>query len=76
MPAIELLTTEGCHLCDRAREMLARAAPDIPVDAVDIAEDDELIEQWGERIPVLRYRGRTLAWPFSLLDIQALVENV
>jgi hypothetical protein len=44
--------------------------PDLEITLVDIAEDDTLIEQYGERIPVLMREGQELAWPFGLLDVQ------
>lgn len=71
----ELLTTEGCHLCDQALDVIRRAAPLLELTLVDIAEDDELIEQYGEKIPVLRTSGRELCWPFGLLDVRMLVTS-
>lgn len=69
-----LLTTAGCHLCDQALALVHRAAPGLQVTQLDIADDDGLIEAYGERIPVLRLNGQELQWPFSLLDVrQALV---
>lgn len=68
-----LYTTAGCHLCNEALEMVKTVAPDLPVEQVDIAEDDELVGQYGERIPVLAYRGEELGWPFSVLDVQRLI---
>ncbi|BAP13922.1 hypothetical protein Y017_01930 [Alcanivorax sp. 97CO-5] len=65
-----LYTTLGCHLCDQARELVAMVRPDLEITLVDIAEDDTLIEQYGERIPVLMREGQELAWPFGLLDVQ------
>lgn len=70
---IELLTTTGCHLCDQARELVHMAAPRVELVSVDIAEDDVLIEEYGQRIPVLRLGGRELGWPFSLLDVREFV---
>ena len=67
---IELLTTLGCHLCEQAEALLRQAAPLAEIVKVDIAEDDALIEAYGERIPVLRYAGRELGWPFGLLDVR------
>ncbi len=77
MVRIELFTTLGCHLCEQAEVLLRQAAPFATVEKVDIAEDDELIARYGERIPVLRFQGRELAWPFGLLDIREylLAEN-
>lgn len=65
-----LLTTAGCHLCDQALTLIRRAAPGLQVALLDIADDDALVESYGERIPVLRLNGRELAWPFSLLDVR------
>ncbi|MCH8544736.1 MAG: glutaredoxin family protein [Alcanivorax sp.] len=67
---IELLTTLGCHLCEQAEALVRQAAPGLPVVQIDIAEDDQLIAEYGELIPVLRYQGRELRWPFGLLDIR------
>ena len=75
MTEIELLTADGCSLCGRAREMVEQVAPQVTIREVDVAADEELIQTWGERIPVLRAGERTLAWPFSLLDVQAFVEE-
>ena len=70
---IELLTTAGCHLCEQAEKMLLQVCPDAVVRRVDIAESDGMIEEYGERIPVLRYGGREISWPFSLLDLRNLI---
>ncbi len=72
---IELLTTTGCHLCEQAEAIVLRVAPQAEIHRIDIAEDDELLDRWGERIPVLRYRDRQLCWPFSLLDVQAMLRD-
>ena len=39
----------------------------IPVDVVDIAQSEELVERFGTRIPVLRRSdtGQELDWPFT-----------
>ena len=65
-----LLTTVGCHLCDQALAIIQRAAPALRVALLDIADDDALIAEYGERIPVLRIQGQELQWPFSLLDVR------
>lgn len=72
---VVLYTTLGCHLCDQARDLLLTVNPQIDIHAVDIAEDDTLIAEYCERIPVLRHGDRELAWPFGLLDIQALLSE-
>lgn len=75
MTEIELLTADGCSLCEQARALVQQAAPHLTIHEVDVAADEELIQGWGERIPVLRDGERTLVWPFSLLDIKAFVEG-
>jgi len=69
MRYLELLTTDGCHLCEQAVAVLqAGLRPgDAEVDLVDIAYEDALIERYGSRIPVLREpaSGRELNWPFG-----------
>lgn len=62
-------TTSQCHLCELAEALLVNTpmpAP-IPVDVVDIAQSQELVERYGTRIPVLRRSdtGRELDWPFT-----------
>ncbi|WP_100641439.1 glutaredoxin family protein [Marinobacter salexigens] len=62
-------TTSECHLCELAEALLVSTpmpAP-IPVDVVDIAQSEELVERYGTRIPVLRRNdtGHELNWPFT-----------
>ncbi|WP_372739155.1 glutaredoxin family protein [Neptunomonas sp.] len=68
-------TTPGCHLCELAEALLvAHLDPDIhQVDVLDIAYDDQLLERYGERIPLIKNEvtGAELGWPFDagqLLD--------
>lgn len=72
-----LYGTLGCHLCELAEVQLSEAMMHLPqfvdIECIDIADSDEMIEQYGVRIPVLR-RTRDQAeldWPFAdtaLLD--------
>jgi hypothetical protein len=70
---LELLGTVGCHLCDDAEQVLKQLSLVRPISwrYTDIALDDALCQQYGERIPVLR-RGEEAAlyWPFSVLDVE------
>jgi hypothetical protein len=68
-----LYTTAGCHLCAEAEKMLAALLPVDAVERIDVAESDDLIARYGERIPVLEQDGRELGWPFSLLDLRAFL---
>lgn len=70
---LDLMTTEGCHLCDEAVAILqANLMPgEVEVDLVDIVYDEALLARYAEKIPVLVKRDtqEELAWPF---DGQAL----
>lgn len=61
-----LYGTEFCHLCDEAKAILCETG--IEADYVDIAENDELLETYGIRIPVLKRadNGAELGWPFDV----------
>lgn len=62
---IKLYGTAYCHLCDEAEAILRESG--IAADYVDIADDDELLEKYGIRIPVLKRvdTGAELGWPFD-----------
>ena len=64
-----LYGTECCHLCDEAKAILRLAG--IEAGYIDIAKDDDLLELYGVRIPVLKRvdTGTELGWPF---DAQAV----
>ncbi|MEX0938862.1 MAG: glutaredoxin family protein [Pirellulales bacterium] len=61
-PVATLYTRPGCHLCDEARAELERQG--FQVEAVEIDPDPELVERYGDCIPVVvidgkeRFRGR------------------
>ncbi|MFO7788195.1 MAG: glutaredoxin family protein [Halospina sp.] len=71
--------TENCELCEQAEQVLVRTPLDtpLPVDVVDISESEELVEKYGERIPVLRMepQGKELDWPFTSDDVIAFLGN-
>ncbi|WP_077529092.1 glutaredoxin family protein [Vreelandella utahensis] len=71
--------TENCELCEQAEQVLVRTPLDtpLPVDVVDISESEELVQQYGERIPVLRMepQGKELEWPFTSDDVIAFLGN-
>lgn len=56
---ILLLAKPGCHLCDDAREVIARVAQDlaVPWSERSILEDPDLVEKYGEWIPVIFVDG-------------------
>ncbi len=59
-PRIRLLGKPGCHLCDDARAVIARVATDLGVGWTEdsVLDDRELMERYGEQIPVTFVDGR------------------
>jgi glutaredoxin len=59
-PRLQLLTRQGCHLCDVAAETLARIAAEAGMEpeAVDVDADPELQAEYGDRVPVVLLDGR------------------
>jgi hypothetical protein len=57
---ITLIGKAGCHLCDAAREIVAKVAADLGVGWVeyDINEDPGLKEEYWDLIPVTLVDGR------------------
>lgn len=49
------LTRVGCHLCEDARVVLDAVSAEmgLRVDEVDIDSDDDLVKNWGLRVPVV-----------------------
>lgn len=65
---IKLFVTAGCHLCDLALLEIhaVKSAQTFTVEQIEIGDDDQLIEQFGVRIPVLQLPdGNELNWPFD-----------
>ncbi|NIL96018.1 MAG: glutaredoxin family protein [Planctomycetales bacterium] len=59
---VVLYTREGCHLCDEAKQKLLSHG--MRPQEVDIDQDPQLVQQYGECVPVVtidgvvRFRGR------------------
>lgn len=56
---VDLVTREGCHLCEEALEHL-RAAGVEPV-LRDVDSDEELFRLYDWRVPVVLVEGRVVA---------------
>ena len=64
MHPLTLYTTSGCHLCEHAEAILDGAGQ--AYQTIDIADDLQLMERYGVRIPVVKdAAGRELGWPFD-----------
>ena len=73
MPRLILYSTSHCALCEQALDLLLNT-PEVAgmqLDVVDVATDDDLINVYGARIPVLRLGSAELDAPFGA---QALAE--
>lgn len=67
-PEMILYGKADCGLCDQAQQLLAAAG--LEARHVDVEADDELMAQYGLRIPVLADgQGRELDWPFDELSL-------
>ncbi|MEX0962572.1 MAG: glutaredoxin family protein [Pseudohongiellaceae bacterium] len=71
-------TTAGCHLCEHAALLLdtlaAQGSIQFEVEQIDISMDEELVELYGIRIPVLKNAtsSKEIGWPFTSEDITNL----
>ena len=70
--------TAHCSLCERALEQLFEI--DIPsglkVTTKDISVSAVLIEEFGERIPVLQCNGLELEGPFDKEQLEAWISSL
>jgi glutaredoxin len=59
-PRITLYAKPGCHLCEDARAVIERVCDDVGTsfEEVDITTSAELMETYGEQIPVTFVDGR------------------
>jgi hypothetical protein len=65
--------TQYCHLCEQALELIRSCASTHPVTMVDIALNDELMERYGVRIPVVVMGNNELNWPFDGDQLSAFI---
>ena len=56
---VVLYSRPGCHLCEAARAVIdaERSRSSFLFDEIDIESDDELIREYGIRIPVVTVDG-------------------
>jgi hypothetical protein len=59
----ELVTREGCHLCDEMARVLDAVLPrfGLAYAAVDVDADPALRERWSDAVPVLLREGAPVA---------------
>lgn len=77
--AIVLLSTEACHLCELAQQVLMQVHQHHPLEVYlqDIADDEVMVESYGTRIPVLldEVSGSELGWPFDMDSVLNWLEK-
>lgn len=70
---VYLYSTLGCHLCEQAKVIVwpLLSQYQFQLQEVDISVDDDLIEDYGIRIPVLGVANysKELNWPFSAQQV-------
>ena len=78
MKELKFFTTQGCHLCEQAEEILVTLQKEyiFELEVIDIAADKELVERYGLSIPVLlnAATGEELYWPFNADKIVSLLD--
>jgi glutaredoxin len=62
MPRVTLYTRLGCHLCERASEIIdrVRRQTEFELEVLDIDDDPVLRDRYNEEVPVIAIDGRTL----------------
>jgi glutaredoxin len=63
---ITVYSKPGCHLCDRAKEVLNRCRQRVvfEIEVVDISQNLELLKRYGQDIPVILLDGQEIARHF------------
>ncbi|SIS61817.1 glutaredoxin family protein [Neptunomonas antarctica] len=79
MKSFLLFSTQACHLCEQAEALLVSSLdPGLhQIDVIDIAYDDQLLETYGERIPVLQNEqtNAELDWPFDAHQLRLFINK-
>lgn len=59
---VTIYTRENCHLCEGTIETCRRVSESVPdditLDLVDVDEDPDLLEKYGDRVPYIFVDGR------------------
>jgi len=73
-----LYTTAGCHLCELAESILNKVQANMSFSVIhtEIGDDDDLVAQYGTRIPVIKFPDDSeLGWPFEQSDIESKLKT-
>jgi glutaredoxin len=72
-----LYSTDHCTLCEQALDWLF-SMPELngrALRVVDVADDDDLLARFGERLPVLEVDGAEMTWPFDVTALRRLLNR-
>jgi glutaredoxin len=69
-----LYHTDGCHLCDIAKDLVDQSQ--IDYQHLDICVDANLSTRYGTQIPVLAHKEKALAWPFDAVQLQEFIRSL
>ncbi len=79
MKTLYLYTTLGCHLCEQAKQVAwpVLSEFDYRLQEVEIADDNDLVERFGVRIPVVAVEQdqQGLGWPFDEQGLRTYLDN-
>ena len=72
-----LYGSEGCHLCEDALALCHQLPVPIMLTLVDIVDEEDLVEHYGQHIPVMQrdIDGKELFWPFDLATLTQFVSE-
>jgi len=76
MPQLNFYTTAHCSLCEQVLDLLL-STPELAgyqVQSIDIAENPELLDQYGHQIPVLERNGHELSAPIDKQKLLAWLD--
>jgi hypothetical protein len=83
---LTLISTEYCHLCDDAAQMInnainnrSHALQSISYHKLDIMNDNKMFKKYSLQIPVIllsqNNRHLELKWPFDQKEIESNLDN-
>ena len=69
-------TTEGCHLCEQAWELVIAQGLVSKMTQVEIIHDENDIVRYGIRIPVIKNNNteKEIGWPFDSIELADFID--
>jgi len=70
-------TTEGCHLCEQAWELVSAQGLMNKMTQVEIIHDEADIARYGIRIPVIKNNetDKEIGWPFDSIELADFINQ-